>query len=75
MLTFTPDAGGPPVTHMYGNTVSATESALAITKKIISIKSFDDKPQTGFEFTFEDGSTARTVSIDPHTATNDVIMC
>ena len=24
LLTFTPDAGGAPVTNMYGNTVSAT---------------------------------------------------
>lgn len=47
-MTFTPDAGGPPVTNMYGNTVSATEYALPITRKIANIKSFDDKPQTGF---------------------------
>ena len=60
---------------MYGNTVSATESALAITKKITSIYSFDDAPQTGFEFNFLDDTSAQTVSIDPHTATNDVKMC
>ena len=74
-MTFTPDAGGAPVTHMYGNTVSATETALAITKKIESIKSCDDKPQTGFIFTFEDTTTTETVSIIPRDASNDVIMC
>ena len=60
---------------MYGNTESATQSVLSITKKITSIYSFDDAPQTGFEFTFLDDTTAQTVSIDPHTATNDVEMC
>jgi|694.fasta_scaffold129722_4 hypothetical protein len=34
LLTFTPDAGGTPVTKMYGNTNSAIQYALQITKKI-----------------------------------------
>ena len=52
-----------------------TSTALAITKTITSIETYQNGFQTGMVFTFEDDTTAETVSVDPHDPGDDKVMC